>query len=96
MTEPVILPSKVVANMLGMKTSTLRKWRQLGKGPRAYAHLGDTVVVYTRESVEQYLATIRREAEASEAFWRSVDDHCVRAQADSPGMRSLSATQRGA
>jgi predicted DNA-binding transcriptional regulator AlpA len=73
MTQPAFIRSKDVAVMLGVKTSTLKRWRQLGKGPRGFAYLGDTVVVYTRESVEHFIASLLDEAAAGEDYWRERD-----------------------
>ena len=73
MTQPAFIRSKDVAAMLGFRTSTLKKWRQLGKGPRGFAYLGETVVVYTRESVERFIESVRIEAQAGEDDWRERD-----------------------
>ena len=73
MTNPTFIRAKDVATMLGVKTSTLRKWRQVGKGPRGFAHLGDTVVVYTRASVERFITSLLDEVAAGEEHWRERD-----------------------
>jgi hypothetical protein len=65
--------AKDVAAMLGVRTCTLKRWRQLGKGPRGFAYLGETVVVYTRESVERFIESVRIEAQAGEDDWRERD-----------------------
>lgn len=76
MAQPVFIRARDVAAMLGIKTSTLRKWRHLGKGPLGFAYLGETVVVYTRESVEAFIAKLQCEASVVEEFFdeTNVDD----------------------
>ena len=84
MIQPAFIRSRDVAALLGVRTSTLKRWRQLGKGPRGFAYLGETVVVYSRESVERFLESLRREANACEAFWRSYDHAQIRVTVTPP------------
>lgn len=73
MTEPAFLRTREVAALLGVKPSTLKRWRRLGKGPRGFAYLGETVVVYTRESVTRFVESLEIEADAGEEYWRERD-----------------------
>lgn len=50
--------AKDVARMLGIRTSTLRKWRTLGKGPRGWVHSGKTSVLYPLSGVHAFIATL--------------------------------------
>lgn len=49
------LPAREVAKILGVKVGTLSRWRQLGKGPRGWIHLSQTLVVYSVAEIEQFL-----------------------------------------
>ena len=49
------LPAREVAKVLGVKVGTLSRWRQLGKGPRGWIHLSQTLVVYPIAAVEDFL-----------------------------------------
>jgi len=49
------LSAQAVAQLLGIKTGTLAKWRRQGRGPTGWLHLSATLVVYPSEQVEQYL-----------------------------------------
>lgn len=73
MLQPAFIRAREVAALLGVRPSTLKRWRRIGKGPRGFAYLGETVVVYTRESVEQFIASLHLEADAGEEYWRERD-----------------------
>lgn len=68
------LLAKDVAKILGIQTSTLRKWRQRGKGPRDYRRLGATVVVYRRASVEEFIREVGWEAGVPKDFFDDPTD----------------------
>lgn len=95
MTQPAFIRSRDVAALLGVRTCTLKRWRQLGKGPRGVAYLGETVVVYSRESVERFLESLRCEADASEAFWRSCDHAQTRVTVTPPAISRPTTATRG-
>lgn len=46
-----------VARLIGIRTSTLRKWRQLGKGPQGWKQTSPTTVHYPASEVERFLET---------------------------------------
>ena len=52
------IQARDVARTLGIKTATLNKWRQQGKGPKGWVHLGRTSVAYPVSEVERYLAEL--------------------------------------
>jgi len=68
------LLAKDVAKVLGIQTSTLRKWRQRGKGPRDHRRLGATVVVYRRASVEEFIREVGWEAAVPKEFFDEPND----------------------
>ena len=47
------------ADYLGLKPSTLAKWRVRGDGPR-YAKLGRKIVVYETDDLDQWVAGQKR------------------------------------
>jgi transposase-like protein len=49
----------MVAQLLGIKTATLAKWRRQGRGPAGWFHVSTTLVVYPAQHVEQFLAMKR-------------------------------------
>lgn len=49
--------SGAVAKRLGVKTSTLKKWRSTGKGPSAWRRVSKTVVVYLVSGVSEFERT---------------------------------------
>ena len=53
------LSAQAVAQLLGIKTATLAKWRRQGKGPKGWFHVSTTLVVYPIDEVEQFLAQKR-------------------------------------
>ena len=62
---PRLVPSSLIENFitakdlaarLGLKTCTLAKWRQLGKGPHGWIRISDTVVIYPITEVQKFLA----------------------------------------
>lgn len=55
--NPGWMLSGAVAKRLGVKTSTLKKWRSLGKGPQVWRRAGQTVVVYLVSSVIEFERT---------------------------------------
>jgi hypothetical protein len=48
---------------IGVRTSTLRKWRTLGKGPSGWIHAGKTVVLYPVESLDLFLDELERKSQ---------------------------------
>jgi predicted site-specific integrase-resolvase len=57
------LSAQAVAQLLGIKTATLAKWRRTGRGPAGWFHVSTTLVVYPVDEVERFLA--RRTSTAS-------------------------------
>jgi predicted site-specific integrase-resolvase len=53
------LSAQVVAQLLGIKTGTLAKWRREGRGPKGWFHVSTTLVVYPVDEVERFLAEKR-------------------------------------
>ena len=53
---PNLISAKDLAARLGIKTATLAKWRQLGRGPQGWIYLSATLVVYPLDEVEKFLA----------------------------------------
>lgn len=60
MTDYILAP--VLAKKLGLKTSTLAKWRYQGKGPKGWTHYAPNVVAYPADEVERWLAETGRKA----------------------------------
>jgi predicted site-specific integrase-resolvase len=56
------LSAQAVAQLIGIKTATLAKWRREGRGPTGWFHVSTTLVVYPIEEVEQFLNTRKRTA----------------------------------
>ena len=54
MSEKLVLSARV-AERLGVKTSTLAKWRTLQRGPGGWFYLSDTAVAYPESEVEKFL-----------------------------------------
>lgn len=50
-----LILSPRVADRLGVKTSTLAKWRTLGKGPAGAVYLSETSVAYPEDEIERFL-----------------------------------------
>ena len=50
------LSAQAVAQLLGIKTATLAKWRRQGRGPGGWFHVSMTLVLYEAEAVEQFIA----------------------------------------
>jgi predicted DNA-binding transcriptional regulator AlpA len=50
------LSAQAVAQLLGIKTATLARWRRDGRGPRGFFHISTTLVLYPIEEVERFLA----------------------------------------
>ncbi len=50
------LSAQAVAQLLGIKTATLAKWRREGRGPKGFFHVSTTLVLYPVEEVERFLA----------------------------------------
>lgn len=48
------MQSPAVAKMFGVKTGTLNKWRQQGKGPKGWKRVSPTVVVYPISEVMKF------------------------------------------
>jgi predicted site-specific integrase-resolvase len=57
------LSAQAVAQLLGIKTATLAKWRRQGRGPNGWFHVNRTLVLYPVEDLERFLA--ERKATAS-------------------------------
>jgi len=53
------LCAQAVAQLLGIKTGTLAKWRREGRGPKGWFHVSTTLVVYPADEVERFLAENR-------------------------------------
>lgn len=53
------LSAQAVAQLLGIKTGTLAKWRREGRGPSGWFHVSTTLVVYPVDEVERFLAAKR-------------------------------------
>ena len=64
MPERRFILARHVAKSLGIKTGTLAKWRQKGKGPKGWVRLGRTSVAYPSDEVEKFL----RELEGGSAI----------------------------
>jgi hypothetical protein len=45
-----------VANLIGIKTGTLNKWRRLGKGPKGWRQTTPTTVHYPVIEVQRFLS----------------------------------------
>ena len=56
------LSAQAVAQLIGIRTATLAKWRRQGRGPQGWFHVSTTLVVYPIEEVEQYLSMRKRTA----------------------------------
>lgn len=54
------LSAQAVAQILGIKTATLAKWRRQGRGPKGWFHVSVTLVLYPVEEVERYLEAQKR------------------------------------
>jgi len=54
------LSAQAVAQLLGIKTGTLAKWRREGKGPGGWFHVSSTLVVYPVEEVERFVRECQR------------------------------------
>ena len=50
------ISSSNAARLIGIKTSTLAKWRWQRKGPRGWIRVSATHVTYPRCEVEKFLA----------------------------------------
>lgn len=50
------LTAQAVAQLLGIRTATLAKWRREGRGPTGFFHVTTTLVLYPIEEVERFLA----------------------------------------
>jgi predicted site-specific integrase-resolvase len=50
------LSAQAVAQLLGIKTATLAKWRREGRGPKGSFQVSTTLVLYPIEEVERFLA----------------------------------------
>jgi transposase-like protein len=53
------IPATVLARKLGLKASTLARWRRepTPRGPQGWIKYSETVVVYPAEEVEKWLAS---------------------------------------
>ncbi len=54
------LSAQAVAQLLGIKTATLAKWRREGRGPAGWFHVSTTLVVYPVDEVERYFTERKR------------------------------------
>ena len=62
MLEQKLVQAREVARTLGIKTGTLAKWRQKGKGPQGWVRLGRTSVAYPLAEVERFLSELQSAA----------------------------------
>ena len=53
------IPAPKVAQLIGIKTQTLAKWRCLGKGPKGWLQVSATHVTYPVCEVEKFLAALK-------------------------------------
>ena len=53
------LSAQLVAQLIGIKTATLAKWRRAGRGPAGWFHVSSTLVIYPAEEVERFIAEKR-------------------------------------
>jgi len=53
------LSAQTVAQLLGIKTATLAKWRRQGRGPQGWFHASTTLVLYPADDVERFVAEKR-------------------------------------
>jgi predicted site-specific integrase-resolvase len=49
------LSAQTVAQLIGIKTATLAKWRRQGRGPTGWLRVSATLVVYPEDEVERFL-----------------------------------------
>ena len=56
------LSAQAVAQLIGIKTATLAKWRRAGRGPAGWFHVSATLVVYPVDEVERYVRERKRTA----------------------------------
>jgi transposase-like protein len=49
------LSAQTVAQLIGIKTATLAKWRRENRGPQGWFHVSGTLVVYPEDEVERFL-----------------------------------------
>jgi predicted site-specific integrase-resolvase len=56
------ISAQAVAQLIGIKTATLAKWRREGRGPAGWFHVSTTLVVYPIDEVEQYISKRKRTA----------------------------------
>lgn len=64
---PQFLSAKNVAAFLDVKVATLAKWRRLGTGPQGWRYATDTLVLYPRAKVLEFIAAMPTEATPSAA-----------------------------
>ena len=58
LTEDGWMLAAKVAKRFGVKTATLRKWRQKGKGPQGWVYLAETRVIYPESEVIRFEAAL--------------------------------------
>ena len=58
------LDAQTVALRLGLKTSTLARWRRDGKGPTGWFRISENKVVYPAHEVDRFFEERRRASEA--------------------------------
>jgi transposase-like protein len=62
--EPNYVRSREAAKRLGVKTRTLARWRQQGKGPSGWFRMGPTATIYPLAAITEFM----EEQRASECF----------------------------
>jgi len=67
MLDQRFVQAREVARTLGIKTGTLAKWRQKGRGPKGWVRLGRTSVAYPVAEVERFLAELADGADRERA-----------------------------
>lgn len=53
------LTARKVADMLDVKIGTLSKWRREGRGPKGWARVSKTLVIYPADEVDRFLESCR-------------------------------------
>lgn len=57
-----LLSASNVARLLNVKTGTLSKWRRTGKGPSGWKYASETLVLYPKARVLEFIASMPTES----------------------------------